>query len=133
VTFVAITPPPESYSGDRTSFIGRNRSLAQPVAMELPRLSERIGAGLDPCAALRVTVELAPGERRDIVCLLGQAESSIRARELVVGFQHDHALEEALARTTAWWDDLLGMVEVHTPERSADLLINRWLRYQSLS
>ncbi|MBE0583959.1 MAG: glycosyl transferase, partial [Desulfofustis sp.] len=133
VTFVAITPPPESYSGDRTSFIGRNRSLTQPVAMEQPRLSERIGAGLDPCAVLRITVELAPGERRDIVCMLGQAESSIEARELVLGFQHEHALEDALAQTTAWWDDLLSAVEVHTPERSADLLVNRWLRYQSLS
>jgi cyclic beta-1,2-glucan synthetase len=133
VTFVAITPPPESYSGDRTSFIGRNRSLAQPVAMELPRLSERTGAGLDPCAALRVAIELAPGEHRDIVCMLGQAESSIRARELVFGFQDEHELEDAFARTTAWWDDLLGAVEVQTPDRAADLLINRWLRYQSLS
>ncbi|HSO09029.1 MAG TPA: protein ndvB, partial [Desulfoprunum sp.] len=133
VTFVAMTPPPESYGGDRTSFIGRNRSLAQPIAMELPRLSERIGAGLDPCAALRVAVELAPGERRDIVCMLGQAESSIRARELVLRFHDEHAVEDALSRTMAWWDDLLGTVEVHTPELAADFLINRWLRYQSLS
>jgi cyclic beta-1,2-glucan synthetase len=133
VTFVAITPPPDSYSGDRTAFIGRNRSLAQPISMELPRLAGWTGAGLDPCAALRVAVELAPGERRDIVCMLGQAESSIRARELVLGFQDEHDLEDALARTTAWWDELLGTVEVHTPDRTADLLINRWLRYQSLS
>ncbi len=133
VTFVTITPPPDSYSGDRSSFIGRNRSLAQPIGMELPGLSERVGAGLDPCAALRVTVELAPGEYRDIVCTLGQAESSTRARELALGFQHELALEDALAETMAWWDDLLAAVEVHTPERSADLLINRWLRYQSLS
>ncbi len=133
VTFVAMTPPPESYDGDRTSFIGRNRSLAQPIAMELPRLSQRIGAGLDPCAALRVAVELAPGERRDIVCMLGQAESSIRARELVLRFHDEHAVEDALSRTMAWWDDLLGTVEVHTPELAADFLINRWLRYQSLS
>jgi cyclic beta-1,2-glucan synthetase len=133
VTFVALTPPPESYSGDRTAFIGRNRSLARPIGMELPRLSERIGAGLDPCATLRVTVKLAPGEYRDIVCMLGQAESSIRARELVHGFRHELALEDALVHTMAWWDDLLGTVEVRTPERSADLLLNRWLLYQSLS
>ncbi|MCB2215194.1 MAG: cyclic beta 1-2 glucan synthetase [Desulfobulbaceae bacterium] len=133
VTFVAMTPAPESYSGDRTAFIGRNRSLARPIGMELPGLSERVGAGLDPGAALRATVELAPGEYHDIVCMLGQAESSFRARELVLAFQHELALEDALVRTTAWWDDLLGTVEVRTPERSADLLLNRWLRYQSLS
>ena len=133
VTFVALTPPPESYGGDRTSFIGRNRSLAQPIAMELPRLSQRIGAGLDPCAALRIAVDLAPGERRDIICMLGQAESADQARDLVLGFHDEHAVEDALGRTRAWWDDLLGTIEVHTPELAADLLINRWLRYQSLS
>jgi len=133
VTFVAISPPPESCSGDRTSFIGRNRSLAQPIAMELPRLSQRIGAGLDPCAVLRVGVELGPGDHRDIICMLGQADSPLRARELVLGFQDEHALEDALDQTKAWWDDILGEVEVHTPELAADLLINRWLRYQTLS
>jgi cyclic beta-1,2-glucan synthetase len=42
-------------------------------------------------------------------------------------------LEGALSRTKAWWDDLLGTIEVQTPERAADFLINRWLLYQSLS
>ena len=78
VAFVAITPQADSYGGDRTAFIGRNRSLANPAAMELTRLSQRTGAGLDPCAVLRVTLELAPGERREITCMLGQAESVAR-------------------------------------------------------
>lgn len=133
VTFVAITPQAESYGGDRTVFIGRNRSLASPAAMELTRLSQRTGAGLDPCAALRVTLELAPGERRDICCMLGQAGSVAEARELVHGFRKHQALEEALEQSKAWWDELLGTIEVQTPELAADLLINRWLQYQSLS
>ena len=133
VAFVAITPQADSYGGDRTSFIGRNRSLTQPIAMELTRLSQRIGAGLDPCAALRVTLEIAPGERRDIICMLGQADSAVQARELVLHYREDPTVEDALDQTKAWWDDLLGTIEVHTPELAADLLINRWLQYQSLS
>ena len=131
--FVAMTPQADSYGGDRTAFIGRNRSLVNPAAMELTRLSQRTGAGLDPCAALRVTVELAPGEQRDLNCMLGQADSIAQARQLVLRFQEDTALEEALAQTKGWWDTLLGAIEVHTPELAADLLINRWLQYQSLS
>ena len=133
VAFVAITPQADSYGGDRTAFIGRNRSLANPAAMELSRLSQRTGAGLDPCAVLRVTLEMAPGERREIICMLGQAESVTKARELVQSFQEDQALEEALQQTKAWWDELLGTIEVHTPELAVDLLVNRWLQYQSLS
>jgi cyclic beta-1,2-glucan synthetase len=133
VAFVAITPQADSYGGDRTAFIGRNRSLANPAAMELTRLSQRTGAGLDPCAALRVTLELAAGEQRDINCMLGQTESVAEARKLVLGYREDRAFENAFDQTRAWWDGLLGTIEVQTPELAADLLINRWLQYQSLS
>jgi cyclic beta-1,2-glucan synthetase len=133
VAFAALTPRSDSHGGDRASFIGRNRTLAEPAAMETVSLSQRTGAGLDPCAALRVTLELAPGERRDLTCMLGQAGSTAEARELVASFREDLALEGALATSKAWWDELLGTVEVHTPELAADLLVNRWLQYQSLS
>ena len=133
VAFAAITPQADSHSGDRTAFIGRNRSLANPVAMGHLRLSGKTGAGLDPCAALRVTIEMAPGEQREINCMLGQAASATEARQLVLGFHQEQALEGALQQTVAWWNDLLGTIEVHTPELAADLLINRWLQYQSLS
>jgi cyclic beta-1,2-glucan synthetase len=134
VAFAAITPQTtDSYGGDRSAFIGRNRSLARPAAMELTRLSNRAGAGLDPCATLRVTLELAPGEERDITCMLGQAQSVVEARTLVQRFREDLAFENTFDQTRAWWDELLGTVEVHTPDLAADLLINRWLQYQSLS
>ncbi len=133
ITFAAMNPPAESYGGDRTSFIGRNRSLAKPVGMEQLRLSRRTGAGLDPCAALRVSMELAPGERGEITCMLGQAESLEQAHNLVLAYRENQATERALDETKAWWDALLGTIEVHTPELSADLLVNRWLQYQSLS
>ena len=132
-TFVSITPLADSYGGDRATFIGRNRSLANPAAMELTRLSLRTGAGLDPCAALRVSLEMAPNERRDIICMLGQTESVATARALVQRFREDLAFEEGLDQTKAWWDTLLGTIEVQTPELAADLMINRWLQYQSLS
>ena len=47
VAFAAMSPPAESYSGDRTAFLGRNRVMADPAAMEYAELSRRIGAGFD--------------------------------------------------------------------------------------
>jgi cyclic beta-1,2-glucan synthetase len=133
VAFAAITPPAEAFSGDRTVFIGRNRSLEYPAAMERIGLSGRTGAGLDPCAALQTIVEISPGESAEIVCLLGQAASLGEAHSLILAFRSALAVERALARSKSWWDELLGAVEVHTPELAADFLINRWLLYQSLS
>jgi cyclic beta-1,2-glucan synthetase len=133
VAFAALSVPAESYTGDRTSFLGRNRSSANPATMEQVRLSRRTWAGLDPCAALRATLELAPGETAEITCMLGQAGSAEEVRRLVERYREDLAFDGALGRTKAWWDDLLGTIEVHTPELAVNLLINRWLLYQSVS
>jgi cyclic beta-1,2-glucan synthetase len=133
VTFVSISPQAESYGGDRSTFIGRNRSLANPAGMELTRLSQRTGAGLDPCAVLRTVIEIAPGECSDLICMMGQTESAAKARELALRYQEYPAFENALDQSNRWWDGLLGTIQVKTPELAADLLINRWLQYQSLS
>ncbi len=132
VAFAAASRAPDSWCGDRTSFLGRNGSLESPAAMGSAALSGRTGAGFDPCAALRVTVDLAPGERSEIAFMLGQTESREAARDLVLAYHGETAVEASLAGTKAWWDDFLGAVEVHTPELAADFLINRWLLYQSL-
>jgi cyclic beta-1,2-glucan synthetase len=133
VAFVTMLPHAESYGGDRSAFIGRNRSLANPAAMALTQLSQRTGAGLDPCAVLRTFIEIAPGECRDIICMMGQGGSMTEARELVLSYGGDLAFENAFDKTRNWWNELLGTIEVKTPELAADLLINRWLQYQSLS
>ena len=133
VAFAAMSLPAKSYTADRTMFIGRNRSMRNPAAMERSGLSRRTGAGLDPCAALQTTLRLAPGERTVITCLLGQTQSLKQARSLILTYSDDVAVEAALERTKSWWDDLLGTIQVHTPELAVDFLINRWLLYQTVS
>ena len=133
VAFAAISLPTDSYTGDRTNFLGRNRSMRNPAAMERTRLSRRTGAGLDPCAALQTTLRLAPGEQVEITCVLGQAQSLEEARTLVLAYRSSPAVTSALGQTKAWWNDRLNAIQVHTPELAVDFLINRWLLYQTLS
>ncbi|MFH0799880.1 MAG: glucoamylase family protein [Pseudomonadota bacterium] len=133
VAFAAMSAPAKSYTGDRAAFIGRNRSMENPSAMEQIRLSRRTGAGLDPCAALQAAVRLAPGETAQITCMLGEARSAAEVHALVEACRDNMQVSSALEQTKAWWDDRLGRIEVHTPELAADFMINRWLLYQNLS
>jgi cyclic beta-1,2-glucan synthetase len=133
VAFAAVSPEPQSFTGDRGAFLGRNGGLAAPAAMGHTRLSRRTGAGLDPCAALRTTVTLEPGESTTVVCLLGEAESEEEARRLVRTFRQIDTAERALHATSGWWDRLLGSVQVKTPVASVDFMVNRWLLYQTLA
>src|SRR6266446_6812762 len=133
ITFVTSAPTPTSFTADRAAFVGRNRSLRDPAAMEHERLTGDVGAGLDPCAALQVVVEIDPGQTTEITFLLGQADDEQKARALVDRFRDPANVEAAFQETRCWWDRLLSTVEVETPELSTNFLLNRWLLYQTLS
>ncbi len=133
VTFAAVNPVATSYSGDRRLFLGRNRSLSNPVSLQRQFLARRSGAGLDPCLALQTAVDLRPGEERDVILPIGQASSLELARSLIQRYRDPLYFEEALASTKAWWDSLLNTIEVTTPEDETNWLLNRWLMYQTLA
>ncbi|HEY3102509.1 MAG TPA: glucoamylase family protein [Pyrinomonadaceae bacterium] len=133
VAFVGTSEPRFTMTCDRKEFIGRNGSLVAPAALRRTRLGGRDGAGLDPCAAIQTQIELAPGEAREIVFLLGEGESIEHAREINSRFRNLHVVNEAFERVLAYWDQTLGAIEIKTPDASLDMLVNRWLLYQVLA
>ncbi|HUG21622.1 GH36-type glycosyl hydrolase domain-containing protein [Piscinibacter sp.] len=118
---------------DRLEFIGRNGSLRSPAALKRTRLSGRVGTALDPCAAIQVPFELAPGESREIVFRLGMGRSLDEAGQLVQRFRGSHAARQALDTVHKHWKFTLGAVQVKTPSESLNLLANGWLVYQTLA
>jgi cyclic beta-1,2-glucan synthetase len=122
-----------AWTGDRTEFLGRHGALDQPAGMERGRrLSGRVGAGLDPCGVLQTMVELRPGQRAEIVFLLGEAASHTEATELVVRYRAAD-LDAVVRSVAARWDEVLSAVQVGTPDRSLDIMLNGWLLYQTLA
>ena len=88
VAFADLGGRQTAWTGDRTEFLGRNGTLDHPASLERgDRLSGKVGAGLDPCAALQTTVELRAGGRAEIVFFLGEAATTEEARALVARYR----------------------------------------------
>ncbi len=120
-------------TGDRYEFIGRNGSLDKPAAMKHIRLSNKVGAGLDPCAAMQIHCELTDGEEREIIFTLGVGRDSDDARMLVLKNRGVEPARTALTAVKEYWSRTLGAVTITTPDRSVDLLVNGWLLYQTIA
>ncbi|MDH5579936.1 MAG: glycosyl transferase, partial [Betaproteobacteria bacterium] len=133
VAFADLGGRQTAWTCDRREFLGRNGALDNPAALAGKAvLAGRAGAGLDPCAALQAPLELEPGESVEIVFFLGQAAGEEEARALIERYRAAD-LDAVLREVTAYWDEVLGTIQVKTPERSMDVMLNRWLLYQTLA
>ena len=133
VAFADLAGQQTGWTGNRAEFVGRNGGLDVPAGLLSRKgLKSRVGAGLDPCAALKTAIELEPNEQIEIVFLLGQGNDRSHACELVQRYRAT-AVATAFAQVTQAWEQVLGKVQVKTPDRELDVLLNRWLLYQTLS
>ncbi len=133
VTFVAASDKLHGLTADRAEFLGRHGSYAAPAAMGRIGLASAVRAGLDPCAALQLHLDLAPGATAHAHFMLGQAAGRAEALALVAKYRERATVEAAWGDLQRHWDALLGAITVRTPDPALDLMLNRWLLYQVVS
>ena len=132
IAFADLGGTQTGWTCDRAAFVGHGGNLAAPAELASGRpLSAACGAGLDPCAVLTTEVTLPPGGSCEIVWTIGQAADRETAQALVTAWR-DIDLDAELARTTAQWRKTLGTIELHSPDRAMDIMLNGWLLYQVL-
>lgn len=135
VAFFDVDDPTRTVTCDRSEFIGRNGELAAPAALTRTELSGKVGAGLDPCAALQVTLGLNSGQTNETIFRLGVTgrRGADDASNTVRRFRGSVAAQNELAAVHRYWGKTLGTVQVETPDASLNILTNGWLLYQTLS
>ncbi|WP_243760378.1 glycoside hydrolase family 94 protein [Pseudomaricurvus hydrocarbonicus] len=133
VAFFDVDDMSRTLTGDRSEFLGRNGSLANPDALSRTHLSGRVGAALDPCGALQVSFALAAGEEREIIFRLGAGRDTTHASELAKRLRIPGTANAALARVKQHWQHTLGAVQIDTPDVALNVLANGWLVYQTLA
>ncbi|MCG2787498.1 MAG: cellobiose phosphorylase [Anaerolineae bacterium] len=133
VAFLAASKKPHGLTTDRSEFLGRLGSLRTPAALGRIGLGSAVNAGLDPCAVIQLHVDLAPGAQDEVYFLIGEGANRAESLELIGQIQAEGQLEATWQAVQRQWDDILNAVTVETPDPEMNLMLNRWLLYQTIS
>ncbi|MGH2537848.1 MAG: GH36-type glycosyl hydrolase domain-containing protein, partial [Candidatus Promineifilaceae bacterium] len=133
VAFAAASKELHGLTADRAEFLGRLGSLGAPAALGRIGLSGRVEAGADPCAALQLHLDLPAGAAEEVYFFIGQGHDRDEALACLERFRDPAAVEAAWTEVGRQWDEILGAVTVETPDPAMNILLNRWLLYQTLA
>lgn len=122
-----------SFTADRRGFVGDGGSIELPSALSESGLSGRTGTFADPCGAVQTVVQLAPRASQAVLILLGSATSREEVHRLIEKYAPSSSYDEALSQVTRHWRGVTQQVQVQTPDRAMDILLNGWLLYQALA
>lgn len=122
-----------SWTGDRREFIGRGGTLEYPSAFLEGRLSNRTGTFSNTCGALQTIIELPAEDEITVTFLIGCTSSKEEVYSLIRQYGHTSAYKDTITSVAQYWEHNLGQVQIKTPDRAMDLMMNGWLLYQTLA
>ena len=128
--FLALAGPADDeddWTCDRRECFDARGRLVLP-----DHFGQQRGGGLDPCAAIAASVTLAAGGSVERVFLLGHADSPDAARTLATRAATQPA-HRRIEQAASSWDALLDATTVTTPDPLFDVMVNRWLLYQTVA
>ena len=155
-SFYSVNTPIQGYDTDRETFVGlySEKSMPDVVAEGTPRNSW--AHGWSPIASHYIEVELQPGEKKDLIFLLGYVEekqeqkwiapdgsfsdkdgldmviNKTQAKNMIAAFDTTEKVDKAFAELQAYWDNLLGIYVAKTGNDKLDRMVNIWNQYQCM-
>jgi cyclic beta-1,2-glucan synthetase len=132
--FLTATMPPHAITCDRGDFLGRARDARQvPAALRAVWPGTSASQPGDSCAAYQVHLMMDRNDSAEVTFIVGFGATRAEALELARAHQDKAEIEKCWFALERRWDDLLGSLQIDTPDATWNLLANRWLLYQSLS
>lgn len=131
--FIQVDEPAYSFTCDRKEFIGRNGSLQSPSGLKQIEFTGKTGAGLDPCTAYLIPIDLQPKQEVEIIFRIGATNNINDARVLLNKFKGNESVHRSFENVQTFWANTLGSIQIKTPDPALNILTNGWLLYQVLS
>ncbi|MDO6422005.1 GH36-type glycosyl hydrolase domain-containing protein [Saccharophagus degradans] len=143
--FYSVNAPIQGFDTDRDKWKGLYNDFDKPDAVfeGEPRNSE--AHGWSPIASHYLEVELAPGESKDLIFVLGYIEvapenkweskgviNKAPAKELIARFDSVEKVDAELTKLADYWANLLSTYSVESGDEKLDRMVNIWNQYQCM-
>ena len=143
--FFSVNAPINGFDTDRENFIGLYNGFENPQVVEAGMPRNSVAHGWSPIASHYIEVDLAPGEKRELVFVLGYIENAqeekweskgvinkTKAKAMIAAFDTTEKVDAALAEIAANWKRLLDVYQVSTGDEKIDRMVNIWNPYQCM-
>ena len=143
--FYGVNQPTSGFETDRDTFLGQLGSWDMPQVVASSHMSNSLASGWSPIAAHKLELNLAPGEERNILFVLGYVElppsekweapgviNKAPAHKLLEAFSTQQSVQTALEALAAHWNQLLGNYQLSSPEEKLNRMVNIWNQYQTI-
>jgi cellobiose phosphorylase len=133
------------FDTDRYEFIGQYNGFDAPQAVAEGKSRNSMADGWSPIASHCFEIALQPGERKEIVFVLGYVENEPgdkwetpnvinkkKAKNMIERFSTPQQAEEALDELKQYWDGLLSRYVLSSGDDNLDRMVNVWNQYQCM-
>ncbi len=132
MTYVSCSEKIKSYTGNKESFFG-NGNLSHPEGLKKVSLSKENALGKEPILAIEIAIVLEAFETKEIAFVLGSEKNVLDCEDKAYQYTKIGNCETELEEVKKEWKEFLEKVQVETPMKSFDLLMNGWLIYQTMT
>ncbi len=145
--FFACSAPLAGFDTQRDNFLGPYRGWDRPIVVEQGKATDSIAHGWQPIGSHHVKLDLAPGETREVIVLLGYQENpqsekfdppgsqtinKKRVKPIIARYLQADTVERAFSELRDYWTRLLGILHVETGSEHVDRMVNIWNAYQCM-
>ncbi|MFC1468079.1 GH36-type glycosyl hydrolase domain-containing protein, partial [Verrucomicrobiota bacterium] len=144
-SFYSVNADIDGFDTDRESFVGMYNGFEKPQVVEAGQASNSHAHGWSPIASHYLEIELQPGEKRELVFVLGYVENEkdqkweskgvvnkIKAKEMIAQYDTVEKVDAAMAELAQYWENLLSIYSIKSDDEKLDRSVNIWNQYQCM-
>ncbi|NQT95009.1 MAG: hypothetical protein HQ572_01020 [Candidatus Omnitrophica bacterium] len=122
-----------TYTCGRDFFLGSYRDASNPRCVEKGMCFGEEGRYNDPAAAMHIDIELPPHGEKEFLFTVGICDEQKKAEAIIKKYKNIKVVEEEFSRACHRWTIRLNNFNITTPDEGANILCNKWFRYQAVS